>query len=193
MDRKAVIVLLIKIFPLYLAILYLWQIVGLSQYYHEAIALLLERLYALLNPLGPVKGIDVEGKEFLVKLLVANRKTTLHATAEDITSNMGMLLSLYLASPMRAFLRRFSVSLLLSVAALYAVHVATTAAHIQYACMNNQAILRFYPPGALSLKIAPAYVDFYIRFGMYLFVLALWLPYIMSVLMSSKTKMQGRS
>lgn len=186
MERKAVLHLLIKLFPLYIAILLLWQFAGISRWYHELVAGALEWGYALLNGGGPVKGVDVKDGEFLVKLLVAGKKLPLFITAEDITSNMAMLLTLYAASPIRPHGRSFVRFLLWSLGILFVIHVCTAAAQIQYAMMTNQVIMRFCPASALSLKMIPIYINFYTLIGMYLFILGLWLPYITMVVLRNR-------
>jgi hypothetical protein len=191
MERKTVIRLLIKLFPLYVAILLLWQYAGVSRWYHELIAAVLSQGYALFDSSGPVKGVDVKGAEFMAKLLVAQKKLPLFITAEDITSNTAMLFALYGASPMRGHGRAFASYLFSALGILFLIHLITVAAQIQYALMSNETIMQLFPAGALSLKVIPVYMNFYILIGMYLFILCLWLPYIMTVVMHHRKQQTG--
>jgi hypothetical protein len=192
MERKTVIGLLIKLFPLYVAVLLLWQYVGISRVYHELIALVLGTGYALFDPQGLIKGIDVREGEFLVKLLAGGKKLPLFITAEDLTSNMAMLLTLYGASPFRGRCRMFARHLLISLGILFAIHVFTLAAQIQYALMSNETTARLHPPNSFLASVIPIYMNFYTLFGMYLFILGLWLPFIMSVVMRHKREAAGQ-
>lgn len=191
MERKTVISLLIKLFPLYVAILLLWQYAGVSRWYHECIAAVLGWGYALFDAAGPIKGIAVRDGEFLVKLLVAQKKLPLFITAEDITSNTAMLLALYWASPVRRRWKSFARHLGSALGILFVIHLFTVAAQIQYALMSNEMIMRLFPAGALALTAIPIYMNFYTLIGMYLFILGLWIPYIMAVVINQRRHPAG--
>ncbi len=178
MVLRAAIVFLIKVFPIFFLTLLFWQYVGVSRFYHALIAGLLDLVYPPLDPAGITKGVTVEGGEFLVSILFMGKIHGLKIVAEDITSNTAMLVSLYLASPIRPRIRRFAKFLLVSLLILFAVHCLTVGATIQYAFMTSRAILGMHSYGPITTKLVDSYTYFYELIGMYLVVLALWFPYI---------------
>ncbi len=175
MARKTLIVFLIKIFPLFLLILFLWQYLRISHAYLALAAFTLNAFFPLLDPTGIVEGFGSDGISFIVYL--ANAKP-LKIVAEDITSNTAMLLSLYLASPIRLYLRKFIIFFAASILILFLVHCFTVSVTILYAFASNPDIMERHPLGPTTIKAVDDYVYFYELIGMYLIVLALWFPYI---------------
>ncbi|GEM_PF-5355454 len=193
MDRKALIKLLVKIFPLFICILIVWQYLGISRLYHEALAPVLAILFALFDPLGPVKDVTAGGGEFAVRLVIHGRDMPLFLTAEDITSNTAMLLTLYLASPFKSQVRKFIIHLFLAVFVLYWIHIFTIASTIKFAMMSNPQIISLYPAGRIEARLVPFFINFYENLGMYLFALVLWLPYITTRLLFRRKPESSKS
>jgi hypothetical protein len=185
MARKALIAFLIKIFPLFFVILLLWQFLKFSHAYMAAVAAVLDVFFPLLDPTGIVKGFDSDGIHFIIHLTIAN---PLKIVGEDITSNTAMLLSLYLASPIRHYLRKFTIFFTASILILFFVHCFTVSMTILYAFTTNPDIMRRAPVGLTTMKAVDNYVYFYELVGMYLIILALWFPYIGSCLAGMKRR-----
>jgi hypothetical protein len=185
MARKALIAFLIKIFPLFLLILFLWQYLRLSHAYLAVAASVLNVIFPLLDPTGLVTGFDSDGISFIVHLSIAK---PLKIVGEDITSNTAMLLSLYLASPIRHYLRKFVIFFTASIVILFFVHCFTVCMTILFAFATNPVIMKRNPIGLTTIKAADNYVYFYELVGMYLIILALWFPYIGSYLADMKRR-----
>jgi hypothetical protein len=174
MAQKPIKLFLIKIVPLFLVTLLVWQRFGISQHYHSVVAAFFDLVHPVLDPTGLISGVTAKGSSFLVGILSQGRSATLEITAEDITSNTAMLLALFLASPVRPHVKAFLLYLFASLLALLVIHVLTVATTIQYAFM----IGKVHEFSASATKFYRSYTFFYERFGMFLFVLALWFPYI---------------
>lgn len=185
MARKALIVFLIKIFPLFLLILFLWQYLRISHLYLALVASTLNVFFPLLDPIGIVEGFGTDGISFIVYLAKAK---SLKIVGEDITSNTTMLLSLYLASPIRPYLRKFIIFFAASILILFLVHCFTVSMTILYAFASNPDIMKHHPVGPTTIKAVDDYVYFYELIGMYLIILALWFPYIGSYLTDMKRR-----
>jgi len=186
MPPRKIVLFLIKLFPTFFLVLYIWHGLGLAGYYHQLIGNLLNWAYTTLDPHGFIKGIDLEGRDFIVKIMAYGRKMSLEIVAEDVTTNEAMLLTLYLVSPILPRWRRFLGFFLSALAALFLVHVLTVASIIHYALLTNPTTARLMSPNALSGKLAAYYNNFYELMGMYLFVLALWLPHVLLILTGAR-------
>jgi len=189
MVRKALIVFLIKIFPLFLLILFFWQYLGISHVYLGLAAAVLNVFFPLLDPTGLVQGFGSDGTSFIVYLAGSH---TLKIVGEDITSNTAMLLSLYLASPILYRPRKFVFYFAGSILILFFIHCFTVSTTILYAFSTNPYIMRHHPIGATTIKAADNYVYFYELIGMYLVILALWFPYIAGCIAEMKRSNAAR-
>ena len=180
MPLRAVIAFLVKIIALLLLMLYLWHDRGLSIAYHRLLAGLLSFVYPSLDPAGVVKGVHVEGEMLVVRSILRGATYLLDIVASDITSNMTMLLSLYLASPIRPFAKRYSVCFALALGAMCLIHLITVIASIQYACLEHPLIMKHSPFGSFHARLVVGYLIFYQQYGMYFAAVILWFPYLLS-------------
>ena len=179
MAVKAVIAFLIKVFLLFFLILLVWQRFGLADVYHALVALVMTLVYPLFDTTGLVSNIGSADGSFVIELVERGvKRDTCTIVGGDITSNTAMLLSLYLASPIRLHPRKYLAFAGYALATLFVIHCFSLGMTIYYAFTTNPEITRRFPLGNFAGKFADAYVYFYEILGMYLFVLALWLPYI---------------
>ncbi len=179
MAVKAVITFLIKVFPFFFLILLGWQQLGLAEVYHAVVAAVMTLVYPLFDSTGLVNNIGSAGESFVIELMGRGVQLgSINIVGGDITSNTAMLLSLYLASPILLHPRKYLIFAGSSLAALFVIHCFTLGMTIYYAFATNSQITHRFPLGKLAVKFADAYVYFYELMGMYLFILALWLPYI---------------
>lgn len=179
MARKLVIVFLIKVFPLFALFLYLWHARDLAHVYYRLLAGLLDAVYPYFDPTGNVTGVMTRGHEFGIGLLLNAQREVLSINATDITSNIAMLLSLYLASPIRRAPRTFLIYFICSLAVIFLVHAVTVVTLSQEAFMTHPAIMAHSPFTKTEITLIPLYNLFYVEVGMYLVVLVLWFPYIL--------------
>jgi hypothetical protein len=185
MAQKALIAFLIKIFPLFLLILFLWQFLRFSHLYHSITASILNVFFPSLDPTGIVEGFASDGTSFIVKLA---KGKILNIVGEDITSNTAMLFSLYLASPIRHRVRKFIKFFLASIFILLTVHCFTVSTMILSALAQTPQVLRNYSIELSIIRAADNYILFYELIGMYVIILALWFPYIGSCLVDMKNQ-----
>jgi hypothetical protein len=178
MDRRAVILFLAKSSVLYLVFFLLWQVAGLSQVYHGAVAAFLSIVYPHIDPTGAVSGVIASKHDMVFRLVVGDTRFGLAINGVDITSNTAMLLALYFASPIRGHGRVFAVLLSASMVFLFLVHAITLVTASQEALMTHPGIMATAPFSAGERWWVPRYNAFYEEMGMYLYVLLLWLPYI---------------
>ncbi|UCG52196.1 MAG: hypothetical protein JSW58_01170 [Candidatus Latescibacterota bacterium] len=89
-----------------------------------------------------------------------------------------MLLTLFLASPIRPYARLFLRNLSGSLAVLIVIHVLTLFAAIQHALLSHPQIAIFDVFGSSESTFINAYTQFYELIGMFLFVLTLWFFYM---------------
>jgi hypothetical protein len=179
MVVKAVITFLIKVFPLFFLVLIGWQQLGLAEMYHAMVALVMTLVYPLFDSTGLVNSIGSADGSFVIELM--RRGVSLGScdiVGGDITSNTAMLLSLYLASPILLHPRKYLIFVGSSLAVLFVIHCFTLGLTIYYAFSTNPDITRRFSLGNFAVKFADSYVYFYEIMGMYLCILALWLPYI---------------
>jgi hypothetical protein len=188
MARKALIVFLIKIFPLFLLILFVWQFLRFSHLYHSLVASVLDIFFPLLDPTGIVEGFSSEGGSFIVSLA---KVKSLNIIGEDITSNTAMLLTLYLASPIWPYLRKFVFFFAGSILILLLVHCFTVSMTILYAFATTPSMMKRVPIAISTMRAADNYIWFYESLGMYLIILILWFPYIGICLADMKNRHQS--
>ncbi|MFQ5511321.1 MAG: hypothetical protein ACE5EO_05680 [Candidatus Krumholzibacteriia bacterium] len=174
--------LLIRILPAFLATMALWQYAGLAKLYHACLAVPLDVLLPAFDPSGLVKGVGAEGDDLFVRILYQGRRLGLSLTAQDITSNTVLLIALFLSSPFTPSLRRHLISLGGSLGILFIVHVVTVAANVQFALMANPEITTSPAGIGFLAGVVVRYRQFYIEYGMYLFVIVLWSPYFIASL-----------
>jgi hypothetical protein len=155
---------------------------GVSRDYHRALAAVLDRIYPSLDPIGVVQGVGVNDHDFMVRLLAGKTRSALAINAEDITSGMAMLVALYLSSPIVRYWRRILVFFPVAVFALFVLHALTVVTFSQEAFVGNPAIARLAHYSQRQANLLVWYNVFYEQLGMYLYVLALWLPYILITL-----------
>lgn len=179
MVRRPVLVFFAKAVPLIFLFLVLWQGLGFSRPYHELLAGILDAVYPRIDPTGAVTGVGVRNNEFHFSLLLGEDRVGLSINASDVTSNMTMLLALYLASPIRRRLKRFLMFFGGSLALLFVLHAVTVVSVSQYALMTHPGVMASAPFSATQMRLVPRYNVFYEELGMYLSVLLLWFPYIL--------------
>lgn len=179
MDRKPVVVFLIKVVPLFAVLLYLWHARGFSGGYHGLVAGFLYPFYPHLGPTGVFTGITADWQHFTVGLLIHAKTASLNINANDITSNFVLLIALYFASPIRESAKVFCAALGGAVVALFLVHGATVVTCSLEALMTHPAIIASSPFNEAETFLIPRYNVFYEEMGMYLVVLVLWFPYIL--------------
>lgn len=178
MVQRPVLVFLAKVVPLVVLLLVLWQGLGLSHPYHKLLAGILDNVYSHFDPTGAVSGVGVRSDQFYFTLAVGGERVGLSVNAADITSNMTMLLALYLASPIRRRTKQFLVFFACSLALMFFLHAFTVFTVSQAALMTHPGVMASAPFGPAHMKLVLHYRVFFEEMGMYLFVLVLWLPYI---------------
>lgn len=180
--ERRVLAFLIKVGPAFFAMLWLWQAAGASYWYHEALAALLNRIYPAFDPTGVVRGAGVDGHDVNLRLLVGEAKTGLAINASDVTSNLAMLVALYVSSPIGRRWRRFLVFFGVALAALFVLHACTVVTVSQEAFSLNPDIRRLAGFSERAAHAAGLYNVFYEQIGMYLYALLLWFPYILTTM-----------
>jgi hypothetical protein len=178
MVQRPVIVFLAKVVPLIVILLVLWQGLGFSRSYHELLAGIVSVVYPHVDPTGAVTGVGVRDGQFYFRLAVGAERFGLSVNAADITSNMTMLLALYLASPIRRRVKPFLVFFACSVVLLFISHAVTVVTVSQEALTTHPDVMASAPFSATQMKLLRRYNIFFEEMGMYLSVLLLWLPYI---------------
>lgn len=182
MTSRTIKRLLIKIVPVFLVTMILWHYAGLSRLYHGVLAMSFDGLLPLLDPTAMIKRVTLEGDELLLRILFQGRKIGLAVTAPDITSNSVLLLALFLSSPIKPNPRLYAGFFAGSVVVLFGIHLITVATNVQFAFMANPEIAPGLAHGKLLTGMMVHYRQFYLEYGMYLFVLALWCPYLIMVI-----------
>lgn len=185
MARKPVIAFLIKVVPLFFLFLYLWEARGLSALYHRFLARVLDAVCPALDPTGTVARVAAEGHDLIFGLVLGADRVTLRVNATDITSNMAMLVALYLASPIRRW-KRFAMWMICALVALFAVHVVTAVTVSQEALMLHPRVMAGSPFTHAQLVVVPRYNVFYEEMGMYLIVLVMWFPYLITRIVEAR-------
>jgi hypothetical protein len=178
MARKPIIVFLIKIVPLFALFLYLWHARGLAGVYYRMLAEFVDVIYPHIDPTGTVKWVSVKEYNFGIGFVVNAKRDVLSLNATDITSNMAMLVSLYLASPIWRRVRIFLIHFVCSLAIIFFVHAFTIITLSREAFSTHPAIMALTPYTRFEVGITATYNTFYTEMGMYLVVLLLWFPYI---------------
>jgi hypothetical protein len=182
MDARAVARFLLRVFVLLAVLLLAWHKFSVAHVYHSAVAAITDAVYQVAGFGGYVHGVSTDAQDFLIRVLVGGKRTTLHIMASDITSNECTLLALYLASPAGPYRRLYARWFAGSLIGLLLIHVATVIVTAQSAVASHPAYGT--PPGPWAARCAK-YVLFYEQIGMYLLVLVLWLPYIVVYLRST--------
>jgi len=185
MARKPVTAFLIKVVPLFFLFLYLWEARGLSALYHRLLAQVLDAICPTLDPTGTVARVVADGHDLLFRLVLGADRVTLRVNATDITSNTAMLIALYLASPIRRW-KRFAVWMFCALVALFAVHVVTAVTVSQEALMSNPRVMAGSPFTRAQVVAVPRYNVFYEEMGMYLIVLLMWFPYLVTKIVEAR-------
>ncbi len=180
MAPKRVVTFLLSVVPIFLALLWLWQSQGVDRFYHSVVATLLDRTYPPVSPAGVVRGVDTDTDEFVVHLRVNGRHPALYVNAQDITWNVAMMIALYLASA--SWHRRFWLWFGSAAAILMAIHSITVVTFVREALLSNPETARLAPMSAAGVWLVVHYNRFYEELGVHLVVLALWLPYVMTLL-----------
>jgi hypothetical protein len=178
MAQRPVLVFLAKVVPLIVLLLVLWQGLGLSRPYHRLLAGVVGKVYPHIDPTGTVKDVGVRGDQFYFRLAVGGERIGLSVNAADITSNMTMLLALFLASPIRRRIRQFLVFFACALVLTFVCHAVTLVTVSQEALMTHPGVMASAPFSTAQMKLIPRYNVFAEELGMYLGVLVLWLPYI---------------
>jgi hypothetical protein len=169
---------LIKIVPLFAVFLFLWHARGLASGYYRLLAGFLNAVYPAFDPTGTVTGVVARGHEVGVLLVVNAQNELLKINATDITSNMAMLISLYLASPVRRRVKTFLLYCSSSLILIFFVHAFTVVTLSQEAFITHPGIMASSPFSSTHMTLVQLYDLFYVEVGMYLAVLVLWFPYI---------------
>ena len=178
MVQRPVLVFLAKIVPLTLVSLVMWQGLGFSRPYHILLAELLGEIYPHLDPSGVVADVEVRDNQFYFTVILGAERLGLFVNAADITSNMTVLLALYLASPVRRKVRQFITFLACSLVVLFVVHGVTLITVSQEALMGRPGAVATAPFSTAQARLLTHYNVFMEEMGMYACVLLLWLPYI---------------
>ncbi len=183
-DRR-ILAFLIKIGPVFLALLWLWHSAGLSVVYHRALAGFLNFLYPRVDPMGVVTAVMAKGHELMLRLLVDGKPSGLVVNGEDITSNFAMLTALYLSSPILKHWRVYIALFATSVAVMFVLHALTVISFSQQAFMHHPEIAKMgYTKARMTFTLN--YNIFFEAMGMYLFALVIWFTYILFVLRTGR-------
>jgi len=158
---------------------FLWHARGVASWYYGLMARVLDAVYPGLDPAGVVTGVAVRGHEFGVGFVAGGTRQVLSLNATDITSNVAVLFSLFLASPILRRVRVFLIHFVVSAAVLFLIHLLTAAALIQKAFLTHPVVMAGSPFSNTGIKFTLLYTSFYEELGMYLIVLVLWFPYIL--------------
>jgi hypothetical protein len=180
MASKRGIAFLLSIVPIFLALLWLWQSRGLDVFYHARVASLVNLVYPRIDPFHVVREASVDSDEFVIRLLANGRRTSMYVNAQDITWNLAMMVSLYIASA--TWHRRFWLWFVGSVAALVVIHVGTVMTIAHEGLLTNPEIASGLPRSAMGEWLVIHYNRFYEELGVHLLVIGLWLPYVMTLL-----------
>ncbi|MCH7548724.1 MAG: hypothetical protein IH969_04155 [Candidatus Krumholzibacteriota bacterium] len=182
MVQKTVKLLLIKIVPIFLGTMALWQFGGVSKLYHACLVIPLNALTSVLDPSGLIQGATSNGDQILFQILYQGKRVWLDMTAKDITSNSALLWTLFLASPIRPLSKLYFTSFASALLILFGLHVVTVAAAVQHGLLTSTRIITPLQDRPVLSSFLVNYRNFYIEYGMYLFVIALWCPYIIAYL-----------
>jgi hypothetical protein len=123
--------------------------------------------------------VAARGHEFGIGFVVNAKRDILSINATDITSNMAMLFSLYLASPIRRRVRVFLIGFICSLIVIFFVHTFTVIMLSREALSGHPGIMALSLFSKGEVRLAVLYNAFYNELGMYLVVLLLWFPYIL--------------
>lgn len=184
---------LIKILPVFVLTILVWQHLGISNYYHRAVATMLD---VTLPPVEPSKLIDAvyyHRQNFVLRVALGGNKGNVDFTARNTTLNYAMLLALYLASPILPFWQMYLAFFFTSLLLLFLVHIGTVAAMFQLFLSTNPSIVGAYHYPPWYVDWVKTYTGFYELNGMYIFVLLMWVPYIVAYVWCAKNLAPGAS
>jgi len=182
MAQRAIKLFLIKIVPVFVVSMVAWQKLGISNIYHSLMASVLN-LFAVFDRPGLDGGLITEPGKFGMRCFYSGTMTDipLETFALQITGNAPLLIALYLSSPVMAVKRTYLVYFLIALLGLFLTHAVTSILLIQLGVMTTPGwsdIARFYDYGSGYITFLKYYKSFYEVFGLYVFVLVLWLPYV---------------
>jgi len=182
MALRAIKLFLIKIVPVFVVSMVAWQKLGISKIYHAVLASVLN-LFPVFDRSGLDARVMSEPGKFGMNFSYSGTITDipLDAFALQITGNAPLLIALYLSSPIMPLRRTYVVYFVIAFLGLFLTHVCTTTLLIQLGVMTTPGwadIASFYDYGTGYMTFLKYYKSFYEIFGLYLFVLVLWLPYI---------------
>jgi len=184
-GSRPVLIFLAKAIVLFVGFTWLWG-GDRPGWYHTIVAGALDNLLPVFDPTGMVEGVRATGKDVLVRLGLDGQFVVLSVNLSDISNNMGLLWTLYLASfdwrQPRTGAAIAGSHLAGSVAFLFVVHLVTAATFTFEALMTHPLVMRGQPFSNAELSLIPRYDIFYEELGSYLVVLLLWLPYAMLVI-----------
>lgn len=190
-GSRRVLIFLAKAVVLFLGFMWLWG-GDRPGWYHTVIAGFLNAALPAFDPTGVIDGAHANGRTLMVRLGIDDRMVGLSINLSDITSNMGLMWTLYLAS----FDNRrpqtgtavAGTHLLGSTVFLFLCHVVTAATFTFEALMSHPLVMRDAPFSSAELNLIPRFNIFYEELGAVLLVLLLWLPYAMLVLRESRPR-----
>jgi hypothetical protein len=107
---------------------------------------------------------------------------------DDLTSNTILLISLFLASPIKSNAKPYVIHFASALAILFAMHVLAVAAAAQYALATTPEMLGQGGSGHPITLLLAHFAHFYELIGMYLFVVVLWVPYVASYLIGTRNR-----
>lgn len=181
---------LLKIFPVFLGTIAMWHLAGLATFYHACLAASLDAFFPLVDQSDLVTGVTTHEGEFVFRVLFQGKETGLNMTCGDITSNSVLLIALFLASPIKPIARIWLASFLGSILILFAIHAGTAVATVVFAFSTNPDTASAFVGSATASRI---YTRFYVEYGMYAFVLVLWVPYFVIYLSRQRHASAGTS
>jgi hypothetical protein len=176
MAPKRVIAFLLSVAPIFLALLWLWQSLGLDVYYHAALGTILDLVYPHISPAGIVRGVDSDSNEIVFQLVFNGHTSALYITAQDVTWNLAMLIALYAASASRR--RVYWLWFGGSVAGIMLVHTLTLTTFAFEGFISHPEIAPMLQASNTRRWIVSHYNRFYEELGVQLVVIGMWLPYV---------------
>ena len=176
MDSRAVTKLLAKATVCLVIALIGWERTPLSRIYHAGVATFARALYGSGDQAGFIDGIRASDDEFMVRVLVGDKRETLYIAAGDMTGNLCVLLALYLASPIRPLARIYLSSFSAAVVALFGVHVIALYVLSRTAVAGRTAVE--------NVGLASLVSD--MGAWMYPLAVLLWAPYLLTYYRTTK-------
>lgn len=181
MNSRAVTKLLAKAIVFLVIALVSWERTPLSRIYHAGVAACAQALYGSGDQARLIDGIRASDDEFMARVLVSDKRETLHIAAGDMTGNLCVLLALYLASPIRPLVRTYFLSLNAALVALFGVHVIALYVLIRTAVAGRTAAENVGPANLVA-DMGP---------WMYPLAVLLWAPYLLTYYQATKRSQKG--